>query len=221
MKLAYPNMKEVIHIPDGFAFGLVIENPDFMYRFLKDLAGQCRGEPGEAILSVNNSPVSIQKYLELMTDFVNFDDVPKRALTKFLQSMERVAQSAEFVCETNEIMAGLEGFLNKLAFEEDVNLAYDKFSLTNLLKAVGIRPIMEYNSLGERLYAYMDFVTRYEGEKLFAAVNLRSFLSDKDAEILLNVAILRGMKILLIDNESHPILPMEKRLLIDEDLCEM
>ena len=214
-------MKELIHIPDGFAFGLVIENPDFMYRFLKDLAEQCRGEPGEAILSVGNSPVSIPKHMELMTDFVNFEDVPKRALTKFLQVIERTAQSAEFVCETNEIMAGLEAFLNKLAYEEDVNLAYDKFSLTNLLKAIGIRPIMDYNGLGERLFAYMDFVTRYEGEKLFVPVNLRSFLSDKDAEILLNVVTMRGMKILMVDNVSHPILPMEKRLLIDEDLCEI
>ena len=135
--------------------------------------------------------------------------------------MERTAQREDYFHETSQIISQLEGFLDKLAYEEDIELAYEKLSLANLLKAVGIRIIMDYNSLEEWLYAYMDLVTRFEGEKLFVLVNLRSFLSDDAMETFLRTTTTHGMKILLVDSHAYPMLSLENRLLIDKDLCEI
>jgi CRISPR-associated protein Csn2 len=67
----------------------------------------------------------------------------------------------------------------------------------------------------------MDLVTRFEGEKLFILVNLRSFLSDDAMETFLRTTTTHGMKILLVDSHAYPMLSLENRLLIDKDLCEI
>ncbi len=97
----------------------------------------------------------------------------------------------------------------------------DKLSLNNLLKSVGMRVIIDYNKLVERLFAYMDLVRRFEGEKLFLLVNLRSFVSLEDMELFMQTAVAHGLRVLLVDNQAYPLLPLEKRRIIDSDLCEI
>ena len=119
------------------------------------------------------------------------------------------------------MIAQMERFLDKLAYEADLELAYEKLSLASLLKAIGIRPVLEYNTLEEKLFAYMELVHRLEGEKLFVLVNLRPFLPDKETDTFLHTVVAHGIKTLLVDGHSYPLLPLEKRLLIDRDLCEL
>lgn len=97
----------------------------------------------------------------------------------------------------------------------------DKLSLNNLLKSVGMRVIIDYNKLVERLFAYMDLVRRFEGEKLFLLVNLRSFVSLEDMELFMQTVVAHGLRVLLVDNQAYPLLPLEKRHIIDSDLCEI
>ena len=97
----------------------------------------------------------------------------------------------------------------------------DKLSLNNLLKSVGMRVIIDYNKLVERLFAYMDLVRRFEGEKLFLLVNLRSFVSLEDMALFMQTAVAHGLRVLLVDNQAYPLLPLEKRHIIDSDLCEL
>ncbi len=113
------------------------------------------------------------------------------------------------------------GRLNDLPMELDVEMAYDKLSLNNLLKSVGMRVIIDYNKLVERLFAYMDLVRRFEGEKLFLLVNLRSFVSLEDMELFMQTVVAHGLRVLLVDNQAYPLLPLEKRHIIDSDLCEI
>jgi len=221
MKLAFPNIQNVVELKDGLVSSLVIEHPSLLFQLLLDLRQQLEGKSGKAILSKDNVPISIPKSIELITDFIGLDSTPKRLLSKILQTLERTAQREDYFHETNQIISQLEEFLDKLAYEEDVELAYEKLSLANLLKAVGIRIIMDYNSLEEWLYTYMDLVTRFEGEKLFILVNLRSFLSDDAMETFLRTTTTHGMKILLVDSHAYPMLSLENRLLIDKDLCEI
>lgn len=221
MKLAFPHIQNAIKITEDFVTGLVVENPALLFSLLQDLRRQTNGEAGRAILSEDNTPVSMPKHLELLTDFISFDGNSKGLQTKIIQRLERTAQNENFVSETNRILSLLEAFLDDLAYYEDLELAYDKLSLTNLLKSVGIRPIMDYNTLEERLYAYMDLVTRLEGDKLFVLVNLRSFVPTDALDAFSETVTAHGMKVLLVDGHDYPTLSAEKRFLIDEDLCEV
>ena len=122
---------------------------------------------------------------------------------------------------THKLLAELECYLNDLAMEQDVELTYEKLSLNNLLKSVGARVVIDYNKLVERLFAYMDLVRRFEGEKLFLLVNLRSFVSNEDMELFMQTVVAHGFQVLLVDNQAYPLLPLERRRIIDMDLCEI
>ena len=200
MKLAYPEIQQVIRFEAGRVSSLVIEQPSLMFRFLSDIRHQLCGEEGKTVLSVDNIPVSMERWADLLVDFVGFDGHRKSLVTKILHVIERTAQEEAYLQETQQMMAGLEAYLDRLAYEQDLELSYEKLSLANLLKAVGIR---------------------FEGEKLFLLVNLRSFVQEDELKLFLETVIAHGWKVLLLDSHADTLLPLENRILIDRDLCEI
>ena len=119
-----------------------------MYTVLADIHAQCQGEAGTSVLSSNDKKVDINHSLDLLTDFVTFDGNRKSLLTKILQRLEKTANDEMYYQRTHRLMSELENYLNDLSMELDVELAYDKLSLNNLLKSVGMRVIIDYNKLG-------------------------------------------------------------------------
>ena len=57
------------------------------------------------------------------------------------------------------------------------------------------------------------------GKKLFVTVNLRSYISDKEAELFMQTALLHKFNVFMIENYEHKRLSYEKRFIIDADLC--
>ena len=221
MKLWLEGVQQPLVMDGESVTTLVIENPSLMYTVLADIHAQCQGEAGTSVLSSNDKKVDINHSLDLLTDFVTFDGNRKSLLTKILHGLEKTANDETYYQRTHRLMAELENYLNDLSMELDVEMAYDKLSLNNLLKSVGMRVIIDYNKLVERLFAYMDLVRRFEGEKLFLLVNLRSFVSLEDMELFMQTAVAHGLRVLLVDNQAYPLLPLERRRIIDSDLCEI
>ncbi len=221
MKLVYPDIHQVIRFQNGKISSLVIENPTLMMRFLSDIQNQILGEAGRVVLSLDDTPVSIERWVDLLVDFPGFDGDRKSLMTKFLHVMERTAQEAQYLQDTQKLMASIEKYMDLLAYDQDVYLRYDKMSFSNLLKAVGIHIVIDYNNLAELLLSYMKLVIRFEGEKVFLLVNLRSFVSDEDMVLFTDTVVQHGMKVLLVDNHADTLLPLENRVLVDRDLCEI
>lgn len=221
MKLYVEGVQTPLVMDEESVASLVVENQALMWQMLRDLSAQCQGEKGTAVLSVDDRIVEISRGLDMITDFVTFDGNRKSLLTKILQVLEKTAQNEQYYMRTQKLLADLENYLNDISMEQDVELSYEKLSLNNLLKSVGMRVVIDYNKLVERLFAYMELVQRFEGEKLFLLVNLRSFVADEDMELFVQTVVSHGLKVLLIDNFAYPLLPLEKRRIIDADLCEL
>lgn len=221
MKLWLEGLQQPLVMDGESVTTLVIENPSLMYNVLADIHAQCQGGTGTSVLSSNDKKVDINHSLDLLTDFVAFDGNRKSLLTKIQQGLEKTANNEVYYQRTHMLMAELENYLNDLSMELDVELAYDKLSLNNLLKSVGMRVIIDYNKLVERLFAYMDLMRRFEGEKLFLLVNLRGFVSLEDMSLFMQTVVAHGLRVLLVDNQAYPLLPLEKRRIIDSDLCEI
>lgn len=221
MKLVHPDIQQVIEFKTDYFNSLVIENQTFLLELLRDIQQQIRGEPGKIVLSVDDVPVEIGNHLDLLIDFVEFDGNKKGLITKVIHVLEKTAQDEVHFMETQKLLAKVEQFLNELSYDQEVDLVYEKLSLVTLLKAVGIRLVIDYTRLVDQIYAYMELVNRFEGDRLFVCLNLRSFVKDEDLQQLVDMVLLHGMKLLLIDSHVYTLLPKENRLLIDKDLCEM
>lgn len=66
----------------------------------------------------------------------------------------------------------------------------------------------------------MELVREYDWDKLFVIVGSRGFFGDEEVESFLKTALAHGYRVLMMDQVARKILSFEKRLTIDNDLCE-
>ena len=219
MKLTYPWFHTVLEWDGSTVQSLVIENSGLLYRFLCDLQAQMNGADGEVVVSEKESPIPIPKRVELLTDFIGWDGNNRRVVSKLVGILDKASAEDPFLRERNIILSGLEKYIYSLADSQDISVCLDNLSMTALLKAIGIRIDMEYDSLGDRVFSYLYFVSRCEGDKLFVLYGFRSILSPGELELFSQTVLQHGMKLLLVDGVEYPLLTCEKRVVIDMDLC--
>ena len=221
MKIAYEKMENVIEIGSDYVSSLVIENTGFMYRLLEDFRLTLNGEECGVVFSESDTPVQGSKAVSMITDFIGFSLNRKSLLTRINSELEKTANEGVYYHTSQELLAYIENYIMELTLHVSCELSCEKLNMQNLLKSVGISIVDDYDSLEERLLAYMDLARDYEKKKLFIFVNLRSLVSYENLELMMNTAIEREHRILLIDNVEYPRLRNEKRLIIDADLCEI
>ena len=221
MKLVYPDLE---YVPDTDGDGipvLVIEEPRFFRSFLSDLFSQSEGLAGRAVLSINDVPVEMDKYLELLDRFVPFEINRKPLLTRILSALEKTAMDEDHFLATRELLASLEKYVGDLAFSEDCDILCSKIAVSPILRAVGIELQEQYGDPAEKIIDYMELVRRYDREKLFVTVNIRSFFSDKETSGFMKTVRSHGFHLMMLESVERPRLPLENRVVIDRDLCEI
>ena len=65
----------------------------------------------------------------------------------------------------------------------------------------------------------MELVREYDSERIFIMLNLRSYISDNEMNKFVNDVVVRGYKLLMLENTEYPIIEHEKRYIIDADKC--
>lgn len=201
--------------------GIVIENQDMLYRFLVDLK-ECIDEGNENIvLSQDNVILDLAKNTELLTDFIQFDLNQKALISKIVSVIDKIAASDSFYNSSQQLLMNIESHVLDMTMDFPCNLVYDKLNMQSIIKAMGISIADDYSSLAEKLLAYMELTRDLLNKKLFILVNVRGFIPFHELQRLVDTALLREHKLILVDYIEYPKLNQEKRLIIDEDLCEI
>ena len=65
----------------------------------------------------------------------------------------------------------------------------------------------------------MELVREYDSERIFITLNLWSYISDNEMNKFVNDVVVRGYKLLMLENTEYPIIEHEKRYIIDADKC--
>ncbi len=118
-------------------------------------------------------------------------------------------------------MRQLEIFVGDLASEFSCDIVFGRSGFSNILKAMKLEIEDDADTPLERFLNYMELVREFDTEKLFVFVNLRSYFCPGEIEAFSCSAIEHGFSLLLVDNHEYSLIDNEKRLVIDEDLCEI
>lgn len=220
MILAHPQLDTVLDFERAHVDTLVVENPDFYRHLLCDLYAQLQGADGKLILSDNGQTLPIGKWVELVDNCLHFDLNRKSLVSKVCAAMERMAVSEPFFLKTSELLCALESYVGELAFELPGDIVCEKCSVSGLLKGIGIRLRDDYEDPLERLLDFMELVREFDRDKVFILVGLRSLFPDNRIELFLKTVLDHGYRVLLLDCTAREKLSIEKRLTIDNDLCE-
>jgi CRISPR-associated protein Csn2 len=217
----FSNLSQPIEFQEGFVYSLFIENQTLFRTLLEDLYNQTNKFEGFCVLSVNNTPIEIDKYVELITSYVPFDINQKRFLNKILGELEKLSLDATNYLTTQQIIADIEKYIDELSFDLGLEIELSKLTFSNLLKSVGILISEDYEQPLENLLNFFDIVLDLDKDKLFITVNLRSYYNDQELKPFINTVINKKIKLLMIETYEHPLLDNESRTLIDSDLCEI
>lgn len=200
---------------------IVIENKIFFRELVNDFYRQLEKEEGKLVLSLQNKPVDIHKQVILLTDYISFDINQKTLLTKIYAQMEKTALSEENYMQTQELIARINRYVFEMAQNVAVQLDVKQITAQSIIKMVAPTISNQYSDLLEEILDYMELVREFEGDRLFVFVNMRNYYSDTEMKLFFETINLRKTKALFIESSAFSFLPYEKRLVIDEDLCEI
>lgn len=220
MKIVHPKINSKIEISDHEISVLVIEAPEFFYELLMDIKSQINNFEGNTVLSVRNEPVSFHKCVELITDPLAIEMNSRTIMKKVLVAMEKCSQDAVYYERTQKLMAEIETYINDLSLNFDTEIECQDVSFQQLLKAAELTVVDEYSRLVDRIYAYMELIREFEGDKLFVFVNLSSYIRKEQLQEFVNTVVGHSFRVLLIDSHDFERIEQENRLIVDCDLCE-
>lgn len=221
MKLVYPEIQHVFDTECGKIPTLVIENQRLLYRLLCDIRDQMGGKDGKCVISNGGKVLAIDKYVELITEFVPFSINQKSLLNKAMAALEKSAIEGDLYGEAMKLLHDVEAFLLRISFDFNCDLTFSKLCFASLLKATGMEFREDYESVPEKVIDYMELVTEFEQKKLFILYNFRSIISDREAEFFLETTLHHGYNLIMIESCEHKRLPNEQRYIVDAALCEI
>lgn len=219
MKFVYPEIDYVFDTDSGKVNTLVIENPKFLVSLLSDIEKQLRGEDGLSVLSDEGKILSVEKYCELLSEFVPFRINSKTLSTKVASSFEKSAMLEEHYMETMNLLSMVEAYFIKLSLNYNCDFVFPKLNISSLTKAAGIEINEEYDSLGEKIADYFEFVSEFDRKKLYFTLNLRSFIDDDESGKFIDTVLRHGYNLIMIESCEHRRLPDEERIIVDDSLC--
>lgn len=221
--MAYPAFSDVIHIDGNGIATVVIENKKLFRQIACDFYTSIEGDDTQLVLSKNERCLDIAKNAELLADFIHFDINKKPLLNKIVGVLEKTAVSAEHYVKTQELLAKIERAVDEWAFSFPCDIVPGKLSVSAILKSVGIELRNDYEGHRgelEKIFDYMELVREFDRDKLFITVNMRSFFENDMILEFLKTVHSHGFKVLMLESQSYKMLDLEKRITVDEDLCE-
>lgn len=221
MTFVYPEISNVFDMDNDFVNVLIIENQNLFSSLLIDLKTQLSGGSGFAVVSERNNILPTEKFLEVIDCFVPFELSKKALISKAEKLLEQYAVRNENYEQTMEMLSQIEQFLMDISFDLKCDFLFDKISLTSLIKSAGIRFNEDYDSLAEKVVDYFELVTELERKKLFVTINLRSYITDIEAQKFLDTVIQHDYNLIMIESSEHTRLNGENRYIVDSSLCEI
>ena len=220
MKLASPYFNTLIEINDGEIFQLVIENQKLFRTFAEDIHRQICGDDGNTVLSVNNVPVSMSKFSDLIENFAPFDINTKTVLSRITSAMEKTAVDENHFLQTSGLLADIENYMTELCFNFPFGVECRKLNISSLIKSASVCVIDDNTDALEIILDYMSLVLDFDKKKLFITVNMRSYFDDDGITSFANAVRCKQMQVLMLESTSRSTVEGMKQLIIDRDLCE-
>lgn len=220
MRLYHPQMESVLEWETPGVPSLVVENPSFFRALMMDLYTQRDGEKGNFVLTDSGKDLALGTWAEIIDNCLRFELNTKLLLNRIAAAMEKAAVSEELFVRTAEILQQLEQYVNEVAFSLDCDIVCERCTPGSVFKAVGLSLRDCYEDPLERLADYMELVRELDRDRLFILVNMRSFFEDDRLELFLETVAAHGYRVLLMDGIDRKKLSSERRITIDNDLCE-
>ncbi|MDD7410570.1 MAG: type II-A CRISPR-associated protein Csn2 [Fusobacterium gastrosuis] len=225
MKLVYKNIEYILNLEENKVPVYIIENQKLFFTMLQDLHRQVNmSEEGNfSLFDDKNKELNISKNFLLISDVFNINFHDKKIINSIFSMLKEESLSEENYLLRLEAENKLKDFLQVLISDFEFPLEInEKFEYENLFKLFNIRIQENYENFLEKIIDYLKIITRLTSIKYIVFINLKTFLSKNELEKLYKESFYNKINIILFENyENNCIINVEKRIIVDSDLCEI
>ncbi|WP_294409555.1 type II-A CRISPR-associated protein Csn2 [uncultured Ruminococcus sp.] len=220
MTIAYPKTGLFCELEEDKVLNLIIENQYIFSSVISDIHYQLNGENGDLVLAENFHPLDMRKNAELITQIIPFEINQRELINKLYTELKNVSVNENNYQFTQQLMTNVSAYIYTLSDEIDNELTIETpQDISGILKAFGVSFTENDLKLHERIIEYMTAVNKFKGERVFFFVNLRSYLTDEQTQLLYQNILLKKMTAVCIENVEHTHLKTSKTIIIDKDMC--
>lgn len=220
MMIAYPPADIVCELDESRIMSVVIENQIMFRNIITDIYEQIKGHDGIFVLSENFTPLDIRKNADLISTLIPFEVNQKEMINKLYTDLKNKAVDENSYQQTQELFSAISKYLFELSAITDNELSFDfPDDISGILKMFNVRINDKDMALHEKLLEYMLAAEKLKGTKVFITVNLRSYITDEQTELLFKSVLLHKIHMICIENKEYPRLDTEKVIIIDKDMC--
>ena len=220
MTIAYSEVGLYCELDETQILNLVIENQQIFSNIISDIYYQINGGSGKFVLSDNNTPLDLKKNVELVTQIIPFEINQRELLNKLYAELKNISVDGNNYQLTQQLFSDISSYVYILTedLENDISVDVPQ-DINGILKMFGIRFTEHDTELTDKILEYMIAVNKFKGGRVFAFVNLRSYLTDSQIKLLYKDILLRKMTVICIESSDHKHLPNTKTIIIDKDMC--
>lgn len=220
MMITYPPASIYCELQEDRILSIIIEEQSAFCNIVSDIQSQLDGEMGDAVLSENYNLIDIKKNADLITQLIPFTVNHKELINKLYSDLKLKSVDEKTHLSTNKMISDISRYIYMLIEDSEYELLMTRpDDISGFLKAFNIRFDDKELSLSEKLLEYMIASREMRGINVFITVNLRSYLTDLQAQQLFESVILRKLSLICIESSEHSHLPNEKIIIVDKDLC--
>ena len=220
MKLANYDLENELDFETSDVWTLVCENPHQFVSLTENLFRQVKGEEGSWRLYDRGKPADIAKFVVFVCDYFSISLTDKKASSLLQDQIKKLAFDENHTVATHEILSALEKYAHLLSEDIDYPTSIGEVEFSQIAKIISIAFLDEAQNIVERLSDYATLLSRLTQTKLLVCVNLRGYLTEPELHDFFVHCINCGICLLCIESSFNKVLPDERVLVCDNDLCE-
>lgn len=220
MKLVHLDLESQFEFDDKINL-LCVENALQFRKFLEDFHCQIDGFNGKFVLSENEKNIDFSKSVAVITDYFSLDFSEKKLQNKLYAVLQTICEE-QFKVDFAKFNEEFYRLFNKLNNESPFELDCDTDpSISALLKCFGVSFSCENSSFIEKLCKYAEILFNLLSLKLIVFVNLKSYLSKDEIELVYKFFTYNNINIFLLESTFQQKNEWEFCVIVDNDLCEI
>lgn len=222
MQLSHPFFADCFDFAEAPIQTLTVENRIFYRNLVSELLLQCDGEHGEFSMFVGDGQVDVGKYTECITDLLRLDPAQNKRLCTGVQKELADIAVHEMQEELYALYSNMQSFVFEVIRRSGLDLEFEEVNdIAPLLKMYDVHPSVQGASLAEKLLLYMELCAKYLKKKLFVIFHLHTLLSESEMQSFCRDVTYRKFCLLLIETTEVPCCPLERKIIVDSDMCEI
>lgn len=222
MKLINNRYEQHFDFENSFAWALIVENSKEYLNVVEELYKECfSGYESDFVLSENSEILDLSKNCLMLHNYFDLDINNKKIINEINAKVADFFKEKDFIEDFYKLNQLFISINDKIIDDFDFKLEYDgELTYDRFIKLAGFK-ISQESEFAERIMSYIKIYTSLKKTRLIVFVGLSDFLSCDELKQFLKELNYLDLKCLLVESHQKYNFDFVKRVIIDDDLCEI